>query len=186
MAVHSGRSGAIRKSVLAGLMLAAGTSLALAQADPAHRQCLEGTDPAVKVRACSTVIDRDPGAVWAYVSRGTAYIAKGEHEHAIRDLTIAIDLAPPNANVLMAGSYNNRAWAYLKAGKAEQGLPDAERSLQLRPDNTYALDTRAHIFEALGRREEAIADFRRVIALSPNDPNAADARKALERLGAQP
>ncbi len=124
--------------------------------------------------------------MWAYVSRGAVYIAKSEYEHAIRDLTIAIDLSAPSAGAVMSGPYNNRAWAYFKSGKAAQGLPDVERSLQLRPDNTHALDTRGHIFEALGRRKEAIADFRKVLALDPNDPNAPEARKALERLGAQP
>ncbi len=185
MAVHARRTGAVRKVLLVGLVLAAGATVALAQADPAL-ECVKGTDPETKIRGCSAVIDRDPGAVWAYVNRGTAYIARSEYERAIRDLTIAIDLSPPSAGASMAVVYNNRAWAYFKTGKAAQGLPDAERSLQLRPDNTFALDTRGNILEALGRREEAVADFRRVIALNPNDANAEEARKALERLGAQP
>jgi tetratricopeptide (TPR) repeat protein len=185
MAVRGRRTGAVRKAVLTGLALVACATLALAQRD-AIEDCLRNNDPDAKIRGCSTIIDRDPGAAWAYISRGTAYIGKSEYESAIRDLTIAIDLTPPNAGDVTASGYNNRAWAYLKAGKAAQGLPDADRSLQLRPDNTYALDTRGHIYEALGRREEAIADFRRVIALNPNDANAVEARKALERLGAQP
>jgi tetratricopeptide (TPR) repeat protein len=185
MAVHARRTGAVCRAMLAGLALVAGASLALAQRD-AMEDCLRNNDPDTKIRGCTAVIDRDPGAVWAYVSRGTTYIGKSEYEPAIRDLTIAIDLSPPSAGDSLAGSYNNRAWAYFKAGKAAQGLPDADRSLQLRPDNTHALDTRGHIFEVLGRREEAIADFRRVLALNPSDPNAPEARQALERLGAQP
>ena len=185
MAVHARSTGAIRKAMLAALALVVGATIALAQRD-AMEDCLRNNDPDTKIRGCSAVIDRDPGAVWAYVSRGTTYIGKSEYEPAIRDLTIAIDLSPPSAGAALAGSYNNRAWAYFKAGKAAQGLPDAERSLQLSPDNTHTLDTRGHIFEALGRPEDAIADFRRVLALDPNDANAPEARKALERLGAKP
>jgi tetratricopeptide (TPR) repeat protein len=175
----------MRRTVLAALALVTGATVATAQRDPIY-ECLRSDDPATKRQACSDVIDRDPGAAWAYIMRAGVLIARSEFEPAIRDLTIGIDLSPPNVTPLLAGALNNRAWAYLKAGKAALGLPDADRSLQLRPDDTHTLDTRGHIYEALGRREEAIADFRRVLALSPNAPVAAEARKALDRLGAQP
>ena len=164
---------------------AGGRSKPRAGAERCHGGLPPQQRPRDQDRGCSTIIDRDPGAVWAYVSRGAVYIAKSEYDHAIRDLTIAIDLSAPSAGAAMSGSYNSRAWAYFKSAKAAQGLPDAERSLQLRPNNDDALDTRGHILEVLGRREEAIADFRKVLALDPNDPNAPEARKALEN-GAQP
>ena len=68
-------------------------------------------------------------------------------------------------------------------GKAAQGLPDVERSLELHPASAAALDTRAHIYEALDRRDEAIADFRRALAKNPSLKASID---GLERLGASP
>jgi Tfp pilus assembly protein PilF len=66
-------------------------------------------------------------------------------------------------------------------------LPDAEKSLELRPNDYHALDTRAHIFEALGRREEVIADFRRALSVAPNNPDVqALGNEGLKRLGALP
>ena len=53
----------------------------------------------------------------------------------------------------------------------------------MEPNDSSALDTRGHIFEALGRREEAIADFRRALAI---DPGMQESKDALKRLGAAP
>jgi tetratricopeptide (TPR) repeat protein len=168
----------MRKVMLVCLALVSGATLALADA---AEDCALNNDIDTRLKGCSEVIDRDPGAAWAYGSRAAGYIRKGEYERAILDLTIAIDIGAPSAI-----NYNNRAWAYFKGGKAAEGLPDVERSLQLRPDHPNALDTRGNIFAVLGRRDEAIADFRKVLALHPNDVNAQEARKALERLGASP
>ena len=100
MAVHTRRTGWVRKVMLAGVALMAGATLALAQQD-AMEDCLRNNNPDTKIRGCSAVIDRDPGAVWAYISRGTTYIGKSEYEPAIRDLTIAIDLSPPSAGAAL-------------------------------------------------------------------------------------
>jgi tetratricopeptide (TPR) repeat protein len=55
--------------------------------------------------------------------------------------------------------------------------------LKLKPDAAQALDTRAHILEALGRREDAIAAFRRALAI---EPRLSGSREGLKRLGASP
>jgi TonB family protein len=83
-----------------------------------------------------------------------------------------------------AWAYNERAWAYFKMGNAAQGLPDVEKSLELDPNLARALDTRAHIFEALGRREEAVADFRRALSVAEADTALKiSSRAGLKRLG---
>jgi hypothetical protein len=58
-----------------------------------------------------------------------------------------------------AVALNNRAWAYFRWGKAATGLPDVERSLELSPTSAHALDTRAHIRQALGQPELALRDY---------------------------
>jgi tetratricopeptide (TPR) repeat protein len=40
------------------------------------------------------VIRLDPNFAWAYNSRGNAYLAKGDHDHAVADFSEAIRLAP--------------------------------------------------------------------------------------------
>lgn len=66
-------------------------------------------------------------------------------------------------------------------------LQDVEQSLALRPNSVNALDTRAHIFEALGRRDEAIADFRQALSVAQSDQALQSSSvSGLERLGARP
>jgi tetratricopeptide (TPR) repeat protein len=58
-----------------------------------------------------------------------------------------------------AVALNNRAWAYYRWGKPSAGLADVEKSLQLSPSSPHALDTRAHIRQALGDPEGALRDY---------------------------
>ena len=44
-----------------------------------------------------------------------------------------------------------------------------------------AVETRAHILEALGRREDAIAEFRNALSI---DPTQKESQDGLKRLGA--
>ena len=118
-----------------------------------------------------------PNEAIVFFYRGAAFTSKGDYHRAITDYTEAVELAPT------ASFHNARAWAYLKAGRAAEGLPDAERALQLSPGFADALDTRAHIFEALGRHDEAIADFRRALAIDPSIEGSKDGPR---RLGAEP
>jgi hypothetical protein len=46
-----------------------------------------------------------------------------------------------------------------------------------------ALDTRAHIFEAMKKRNEAISDFRQALL---KDPSLQSSLDGLKRLGAKP
>jgi tetratricopeptide (TPR) repeat protein len=67
---------------------------------------------------------------------------------------VAISMKPDFAVAL-----NNRAWAYFRWGKAATGLPDVEKSLQLSPTSPHALDTRAHIRQAMGDPASALRDY---------------------------
>jgi len=75
------------------------------------------------------------------------------------------------------------ALSILQTPGTPAALADADAALKLKPDAAPALDTRAHILEALGRREEAIADFRRALAI---EPRLSGSREGLKRLGAAP
>jgi tetratricopeptide (TPR) repeat protein len=62
----------------------------------------------------------------AYVGRGDAYEAKGEHEKAIADYTEAIRLKP---NYAMA--YNNRGIAYQNRGDTKKAQADFDQAKRL-------------------------------------------------------
>ena len=85
--------------------------------------------------------------------RALAYSLKGHYDTAVRDYDAAIAMKPDFAVAL-----NNRAWAYYRWGKASTGLADVEKSLQLSPTSPHALDTRAHIRQALGDPQGAFND----------------------------
>ena len=55
-----------------------------------------------------------------------------------------------------------------------------EQALQLAPENGAALDTRAHILEAMGKKKEAIEDYRKALAADPSLTDSAEALKRLE------
>ena len=59
-----------------------------------------------------------------------------------------------------------------------------KQALKQAPNDLNALDTRAHIFEALGRKDEAIADFRQALAQQFRQFDIETSRAALKRLGA--
>ncbi len=99
-----------------------------------------------------------------------------KYERAIGYYSRLIEMDPDNSRF-----YNGRAWAYFEAGQSRTGLPDAQRAVELAADDAAALDTRAHIFEALGRRSDAIADYRKALSI---DPKSTTSKEGLKRLGA--
>ncbi len=150
-----------------------------------------------------------PASALGYHQRGSAYLIRGDKNHAIADLNKAVELDPRysaaystrgtfhlengeleealndlNKAIALSprsfAAYNNRSMIYLKAGKLQRALSDAEKSLALNPDNAFVLDTRGHVFEALGRKEEAIADYRKAIS---KQPDLQESKDGLRRLG---
>ena len=107
-----------------------------------------------------------------------AYGRKGDFERAIADHSKAIDFNPK-----FAKAYNGRAWAHLKAGNKVQAMADVQRALELAADDPAALDTRAHVFEAMSKRNEAIADYRAALLKEPALQSSLD---GLKRLKAKP
>jgi tetratricopeptide (TPR) repeat protein len=111
-----------------------------------------------RIEGCTALIERRSQSVTelslAYAMRALAYSLQGLYEIAIRDYDVAIRMRPDFAVAL-----NNRAWAYFRWGRSATGLPDVERSLQLNPTSEHALDTRAHIRQALGDPQRAMQDY---------------------------
>ena len=114
----------------------------------------------------------------AFVSRGYAYLVKGDFDHAIADFTAALKLAPRGVIAL-----NNRGLAHKQKGELDLALADYAAAIELNPSYALAYNNRGYVYEAKGQKKEAIDDFRQALAL---DASLVGARDGLQRLGAEP
>jgi tetratricopeptide (TPR) repeat protein len=95
-------------------------------------------------------------------SRGFAYGAKGDVDHAIAEYTEAIRFDPryPIA-------YNNRGVAYGAKGDNDHAIADYTEAIRLNPKVASAYANRGRAYRAKGDNEHAIADYTRAIRLDP-------------------
>jgi tetratricopeptide (TPR) repeat protein/predicted aspartyl protease len=72
--------------------------------------------------------------------RGAASAARKDYEHALADLTRAIELAPDNPEIIF-----ERGVVFLDTGKADLAMKDFDRTLELKPGDVLALLDRAEL-----------------------------------------
>lgn len=118
----------------------------------------------------------------AYARRGTAAAGRRDFEHAVADLTHAMQMDPANS----AFAYE-RATAYLESGHPAEAMPDVDLALKLKPDDVPALVMRAEL--RLSSRDSGRRDQEAVVAdLDAADrtaPKEADIRLRLGELYAR-
>jgi tetratricopeptide (TPR) repeat protein len=100
--------------------------------------CRDNNDHDVRIKTCSTVIDRDPTNVVAYHNRGVSYQFKGDLDRAITDYSIAIELNPN-----YAPAYDSRGRAYARKGDYTHAVADVTKASELAPKNTPRPKTNA-------------------------------------------
>ena len=104
----------------------------------------------------------------------------GNHDHALADLTRAIELDPNDA----AGPHN-RGVVYSNKRDWDSAIADFTRAIELNPGYTRAFFYRGFIYKDRGDYDRAIADLTRVVELDPTIGAAhtmlRDARLAAER-----
>ena len=93
----------------------------------------------------------------ALARRGTASAGRGDDEHALADLTRAVELAPNNPDYLY-----ERAQVFLRRNDAKKALDDLSAALQLRPDFIPALLSRGQLRINMRNVPEARADLEAV------------------------
>jgi tetratricopeptide (TPR) repeat protein/predicted aspartyl protease len=87
-----------------------------------------------------------------YARRGTASASRRDYEHALADLTRAIDLGPAEP-----GYFYERGRAYWSSGHAEEALEDFGQAIKLQPSNVPALMARAELRVRRGDPAEAVS-----------------------------
>lgn len=110
--------------------------------------------------SASVAILLNPNDPDAYITRGIAYMDRGQQDEAIADFTRAIDLHP---KAVIA--YYNRGCSYYRNSAFEEAAKDYTQAISLRPDNAEAFVSRGRTFHKLGKEQEALSDFRKACAM---------------------
>ncbi len=95
-------------------------------------------------------------------SRGFAYGAKGDNDHAIVEYSDAIRFDPKYPI-----AYNNRGVAYGVKGDNDHAIADYTEAIRLNPKVASAYANRGRAYRAKGDNEHAIADYTKAIRLDP-------------------
>ncbi len=95
-------------------------------------------------------------------SRGFAYGAKGDNDHAIVEYSDAIRFDPKYPI-----AYNNRGVAYGAKGDNDHAIADYTEAIRLNPKVAGAYANRGRAYRAKGDNDHAIADYTKAIRLDP-------------------
>ena len=144
-------------------------ALAAARAYAAEKepQC-GGTaaNPEAAIQACTRLIEfgslARPDLAKAYYTRGTEWANQGNHERAIADFGLAVELDPK-----FAAAYYNRALSRSEKGDADLAIADYDMALKLAPKDWKAHVGRAVEWTVKGEYKHALADYEAVIGLDP-------------------
>lgn len=153
--------------VLICALPAAGTSSEL--------DCTLDGNTDLKIRACTTIINQDQRAAWAYIQRSFAYMDMRSYERAIADTTKAIEIEGDYAL-----AYVIRATAYGEQGENGRAVADFTTAIEISRDGTSLRATahtgRAGAYIKLGEYQRAIADCTKAIEINANDAHAHNGR----------
>jgi tetratricopeptide (TPR) repeat protein len=140
--------------------------VALAQ-DATWKDCeLAARDPDRSIAACSKILKRPSSQAHAaaFHHRGQAFVAKGNLDKAISDISARIRLDPERAY-----RWQERGELYARQGKYQQAIADITEAIRRDPTpRAYRFQSRAEAYQSLGDLTRAIADFDEAIQLDPD------------------
>ncbi len=102
----------------------------------------------------------EPDAQLVHYGVGMYFQARGNHERAIQELTVAIAALPLEGNVYVA-----RADSYVSLKQYAAAISDYTRALELNSEDSLTCAKRAFAFAALGDLDAAQQDFEHVISI---------------------
>lgn len=113
------------------------------------------------IEAQTKIIDKDRRNADAYVTRGIAYLNKGELDIAISDFNTAAQLSPRNA-----ATFLHRGLAYRRKGDNKRASAEYARALDINSNYAEAYSYRGYLKNAEEDFESARADFDKAIRLN--------------------
>src|SRR5580704_526476 len=151
---------------------------AAASAQPSRNACFStdaNTSLDLRIDSCTSVIESgslpQDGLAVAFQNRGSALVAKGDTDGAIRDYDQAIKLDPNYAN-----AFNGRGVAYQAMCDNERAIEDYGEAIRLDPGDANALNGRCWLRAALDQLQAALADCNESLRLRPDSSNSLDSR----------
>ena len=115
----------MRRSLSGGVIAVLLCTSAAADDD---RDCRDHKDLDLRIKSCSTLLERDSKNAVAYHNRGIAFQSKGDLDRAIADYSKATELKPA-----YAAAYESRGRAYASKGDYVHALADVTRASELLP-----------------------------------------------------
>jgi TonB family protein len=102
-----------------------------------------------------------------YQKRAGTFLAKGDFDSAVADLSKAIEL---NSND--ASDYNSRGLAYYNKKSYDLAIADYSKSLELKSNESMTYLSRGFAYEKSGDSDKALADFQKAVDLDTNNESA--------------
>src|ERR1700677_1647097 len=103
------------------------------------------------------------GNILAYISRSTAYAAKGMYDPAIEDDTKVINLNPGSG-----GYYYDRGDHYERKGDHDKAIADFDEAIRIDPKDPFPYYGRGNSFRGKGTYDRASADYTTALQLQPD------------------
>jgi tetratricopeptide (TPR) repeat protein len=116
------------------------------------------------IQGYNRAIQLDQNNAAAYISRGFAYMVKGDNDRALQDFNQGIQLDPKNA-----AAYRNRGVAYGNKGDNDRAFQNFDQAIQLDPKDSVAYITRGTAYASKGDNDRAIQDFNLVLQQDPTN-----------------
>ena len=164
-----GSSRVIRTLGLAASALAALVAFQAYAGDDDSKVCdAASASPSAGVVACTKLLDfkRDSVNLSAvYNNRGTAWIALGNFDNAIADLSEAINRDPG-----FAVAFLNRGVAYFNKSEIDRAIKDTSEAIRFNPNLASAYNLRGNLLSLKQEPSRALLDFDKMIALEPSNP----------------
>jgi tetratricopeptide (TPR) repeat protein len=169
-----------------------------------------GGPPDGMIKSCTELIEggHETGRALAaaYIARGRAFLARGDHDLAVADFSQALNLEPDNAQALhgrglarnakgdldgavkdfseaiwrsprTAAFYQDRAKAYLGKAEYARAIADLDEVIKLTPKPAHALRERCYVRAISGRElMQGLEDCEAALRLIRNDAAALERR----------
>lgn len=150
---------AVHRCLLACTLILASGAAAQDQSGTAEVHCGDVTrNPELAIEVCTRWIEHGQlprlDLARAYYTRGTEWAGLGNHQRAIGDYSVALQLDPR-----LAAAHYNRALAWAVQGDPDAAIDDYDAALKLTPKDVNAWLGRAVEWIVKGDYARALADF---------------------------
>jgi len=123
-------------------------------------------NPELAIQVCTRLIEYGsldrPDLAKAYHNRGAEWASQDNHDRAIADFNMAIELDPK-----LADAYYNRALSWSEKGDHDRAVADYDAALKLVPREARTHMGRAVEWTLKGDYKRALADYEDVIRIDP-------------------